>query len=99
MRKARKCYCKRNTNHNKTKLILAKEIFDEERKRESQEFLLKKTKSLNSVQAQRFWKEFNQIFKKKTEQKIDPLIDKAGNLFTDHKEMEQLMFGTFFDRW
>ena len=97
MRQARKSYCKRNTHSNKDRLIQAKELFDDERKRECQEFLLRKTKNLNATQAQKFWKEFNKIFKKKIEQKIDPLVDNHDNLLTDNKEVEQLLFSTFFE--
>ena len=97
MRQARKSYCKRNTHSNKARLIEAKEIFDAERKRECQDFLLKKTKNLNSTQAQRFWKEFNKIFRKKTDQKIDPLFDSENNLLTDSAEVDELMFSTFFE--
>ena len=97
MRDARKRYAKRNTDTNKDRYTNTKDIFDAARKQECQDFLIRKTKNLNSVQALRFWKEFNQIFKKKTEQKIDPLIDNEGNLLTDCKEIEELMFGTFFE--
>ena len=97
MRQAWKNYCKRNTNINKERLIQAKKLFDDERKLECQEFLLRKTKNLNSTQALDFWREFNKIFKKKTQQNIDPLMDKEGNLLTDHKEVEELMFSTFFE--
>ena len=97
MRQARKSYCKRNTHTNKARLIEAKEIFDAERKRECQDFLLKKTKNLNSTQAQRFWKEFNKIFRKKTDQKIDPLFDIDNNLLTYSVEVDELRFSTFFE--
>ena len=97
MRHARRSYCKRNTHHNKTRLIHAKEIFDEERKRECQDFILRKTKNLNSTQAQSFWKEFTQIFKKKTDQKIEPLFDNEDQLLTDSNEVDELMFSTFFE--
>ena len=85
MRQARWKYCKRNTDANKDTLNTTKEAFDNARKKECQDFLIQKASKLNSVQSLRFWKEFNLIFKKKTEQKIDPLIDKEGNLLTEVK--------------
>lgn len=97
MRQARRKYCKRNTDANKEDLIARKDAFDNARKRECQDFLIEKTSKLNSVQALRFWKEFNLIFKKKTELRIDPLIDKEGTLLTDAKDIEELMFATFFE--
>ena len=97
MRHARWKYCKRNTDANKDALNTTKEAFDNARKKECQDFLIQKASKLNSVQALRFWKEFNLIFKKKTEQKIDPLIDKEGNLLTEVKDLEELMFATFFE--
>ena len=49
------------------------------------------------MQAQRFWKEFNKNFKKKTEQKIEPLLDDTGNLLTETKDIENQLFSTFFE--
>ena len=97
MREARTMYNKRNTPTNRERLNQAKELFDDERKKECQDFLIKKTRNLNSTQATRFWKEFNGIFKKKTDQNIDPLIDNEGNLLTDHEDVEEFMFSTFFE--
>ena len=62
LRKARKCYTKRNTDINKKILNEAKERFDEARREECQEFILKKTKNLNSAEAAKFWKEFKKYF-------------------------------------
>ena len=97
MRKTRKNYFKRNTDLNEEKMKEAKEAFDETRKHQCREFILEKTKNLNSAQKRKFWKEFNQLFKKKTDQKIDPLINKDGKIVTDNANMEELMFGTFFE--
>ena len=97
MRAARSKYRKRNTDANKEDLVKSKEEFDNAKKQECQDFLIGRTSKLNSVQALRFWKEFNLLFKKKTPQKIEPLFDKEGSLLTDPEEMEQLMFSTFFE--
>ena len=97
MRAARRKYCKRNTDKNKENLYDSKLAFDNTRKQECQDFLIKKTSKLNSVQALRFWKEFNLIFKKKTPQKIDPLFNEKGDFLTDETDMEELMFATFFE--
>lgn len=96
MRSARKNYNKRNTDNNKQNMIKAKEEFDKERKAECEKFLLDKTKTLNSTEASKFWKEFNKIFKTKTEEGVDPLDDGNGGLMTENKEKEVKLFGTFF---
>lgn len=93
---ARKSYIKRNTDRNLQKLHETKEAFDTERKAACQEFLITKAKNLNSVQSQHFWKEFNKIFKKKTVQKIDPLME-GNDLLTDHREIENCLFSVFFE--
>ena len=97
MKEARNKYRKRNANFNKEKYHTSKEIFDEARKRECQNFLLQKTTNLNSAQSVRFWKEFNQIFKKKKGQKVDPLFNNAGTFLTDAGDIEELLFSTFFE--
>ena len=97
MRKARKDYCKRNTDPNEEKMKQAKEAFDEARKHQCQEFILQKTRNLNSAQKIKFWKEFNQLFKKKSDQTMEPLADKDGRILTDNSNMEELMFSTFFE--
>ena len=97
LRQARKCYIKRNTERNMLKLDEAKDAFDTERKKVCNDFLLDKTKSLNSVQAQHFWKEFKKIFQKKTIQRIDPLDNGKNGLITEHREMEKCLFSVFFE--
>lgn len=97
LRKSRRSYKQRNTDSNLNNFRAAKEAFDDERKRECEDFLLKRTSNLNSVQAMKFWKEFKKIFKKKTDSKIDPLEDKDGGLITDHQELEDVLFSTFFE--
>ena len=97
LREARKAYNQRNTDPTLKKLNSARDAFDEERKRECEDFLLKRTSNLNSVQAMKFWKEFNKIFKKKTESKIDPLDDNNGGLLSENQELEEVLFSTFFE--
>ena len=94
---ARKCWSKRNTDRNLHQLNIAKEAFDEERKKVCQDFLINKAKQLNSVEAQRFWKEFNKLFKKKEKQKIDPLDNGNNGVFTEPQEIEKCLFSTFFE--
>ena len=96
LKEARKTYRYRNTDNNKNKMYQAKENFDCERKKACQEFILNKTKKLNSVQAQHFWKEFNQIFKKRSECRIDP-IEQGEELISDNNDIEEIMFATFFE--
>ena len=94
---ARKCYIKRNTESNLSILNRSKEAFDKERKQACQEFLINKARKLNSVQSQRFWKEFQKIFQKKSVQKIDPLDDGNNGLMTDPQEIESCLFSVFFE--
>ena len=96
MRSARKAYKKRNTDERKQNMIKTKEEFDQMRKEECEKFILDKTKTLNAADSRKFWVEFNKIFKKKSEQGIDPLEDGNGGLITDTREMEEKLFNTFF---
>ena len=97
LRSARKNYIKRNTDNNLNTLNAARAAFDEERKLACQNFLIDTAKQLNSAQAQRFWKDFNKLFKKKTTQNIDPLMDENGTLQTDSEKIEQCLFSVFFE--
>ena len=97
LRSARKNYIKRNTDYNLTKLNDARIAFDEERKLACQNFLINTAKQLNTAQAVRFWKDFNKMFKKKSVNKIDPLLDDDGNLQTDSDRIEQCLFSVFFE--
>ena len=97
LRYARKCFIKRNTNINLRKLDEARDQFNEERKTVCQDFILNKVKSMNSSQSQQFWKEFNKIFKKKINQKIDPLEDGENSIITEPKAMEECLFSVFFE--
>ena len=97
MRNARKTYFKRNTDANSEKLKEAKLEFDEARKEECRKFILEKTKNLNNVQKQKFWKEFKKIFKMNSDHKIEPLLDSDGSFLTDNADMERKMFNVFFE--
>ena len=97
MNKASELYYKRNTDRNEEMLKEAKEAFDDARKKACENFLLDKTKNLNNVQKLKFWKEFNKLFKKKSEQSVEPLIDSDENILTNQQDMEELMFATFFE--
>ena len=97
LRAAKKNYIKRNTDPNLQKLKEAKENFDEERKIACQNFLINTAKQLNSTQAQQFWKDFNKLFKKKTTQKVDPLLDDNGRLLTENDKIDQSLFSVFFE--
>ena len=97
MREARKIYHIRNTDANAEKLKVAKETFDEERKSECRAFILRKTEGMNKTERLRFWKEFNKMFKKKTDQNIDVLMDGDGKFLSSNEEMEECMFNTFFE--
>ena len=97
LRAARKSYIKRNTDINLQKLNDAKELFDNERKAACQNFLINTAKQLNAAQAQKFWKDFNKLFKKKSTQTVDPLIDANGDLLTENDQIDQCLFSVFFE--
>ena len=95
---AQKRYTKRNTDDNHAAFKLAYEEFNALRKNECQQFILKKTSTLNASQSTKFWKEFNRLFKPKIEQQVDPLISStSGDILTDNKDIEQELFETFFE--
>ena len=97
LRCARKCYRKRNTECNLRIMQEAKIEFDDARKKECQDFLLKKTENLNAAQVKKFWTEFNRLFKTKTAGGVEPLDGPDGGLLTDNKEIESKLFETFFE--
>ena len=97
MRAARKKYNKRNTDPNKAALIEAKEQFDLERKQACQNFILEKTKGLNTSESVTFWKKFNQLFKIRTSKGVDPLKNETGQIVTENSEIEEMLFCTFFE--
>ena len=97
LRYDRKNFRLRNTDRNREKFLASKEEFDQERKRACQEFILDKTRNLNAVESQKFWKEFKKITTKKNQQKINPLDNGNGDILTENEEIEQLLFSTFFE--
>ena len=97
LREQKKKYKQRNTDSNLQKWLEVKQEFDSERKTACQQFILDKTKTLNSVQALHFWKKFNNIFKKKSDKRIEPLSNGDGGLTTDSAEVEDTLFATFFE--
>ena len=75
---------------------LAKEKFDEMRKRECQNFILQRTQNLNVAQAKQFWKSFNHLFARKNQNGVEPLKDYYGNFLTEPEDIEKSLFGSFF---
>ena len=71
-------------------------MFDDKRKKACSDFIIEKAKNLNSVQAQKFWKKFNALFKKKSEQYVEPLIDNNGTIISESDKIENEMCSTFF---
>ena len=96
MREARKAYKSRNTDDRMEEMIKTKDEFDTARKAECEKFIMEKTKELNVAESKKFWKGFNRIFKNKADQEIDPLEDGNGGLVTEPKELEDIMFNTFY---
>ena len=97
MRDSRRTYNRRNTDPNKEAMSIAKDQFDNERKKACEDFILEKTKSLNTADSVSFWKKFNRLFKSKTDKGVDPLKDETKGIVTDNSEIEQKLFGTFFE--
>lgn len=97
MRDARKAYTNRNTDRNKEVMIESKEIFDLERKTACEEFILQKTRMLNTADSVEFWKRFNKLFKTRVEKGIDPLNDENQGIITENSEIEEKLFSTFFE--
>ena len=80
---AQKRYTKRNTDDNHVAFKLAYEEFNALRKNDCQQFVLKKTSTLNASQSTKFWKEFNRLFKPKIEKQVDQLISStSGDILT-----------------
>ena len=96
LREAKRLYMKRNTLSNKAALDHAKGLFDETRKKECQKFILTKTNNLNASQCTKFWKEFNRMFSKKRDNKVEPFKGASGDLITDSKDIEEILFDSFF---
>ena len=96
MKETRKFYMYRNTDRNKNQMIQAKEDFDNERKKACQDFIIESTKSLNAADSAEFWKKFNAMFKKHSDQGVDPLYDDKLGVITDNPEIEEKLFNTFF---
>jgi len=96
LREAKRLYMKRNTLSNKTALDDAKNLFDETRKKECQKFILTKTNNLNASQCTKFWKEFNRMFSKKRDNKVEPFKKADGDLITDPTDIEEILFDSFF---
>ena len=97
MRKARRAYLTRNTDPRKQAMVEAKQLFDDERKKACDEFILEKTRDLNTADSLNFWKQFNKLFKKKVDQGIDPLLGDEGEILTEVKDIETRLFSTFFE--
>ena len=96
MQQAQKRYNHRNTDESLRTFEQAKEVFEEARKEDCQNFILEKTKHMNAAQATQFWKEFNSLFKPKADQNISCLLVN-DTIITDETEIEEEMFSTFFE--
>ena len=89
-------YLTRNTDGAFTEYQRVKENFEETRKRACQQFILNKTRSLNVAQANRFWKEFNRLFKPPSDQQVEALVREDGVVITENSDLEEELFETFF---
>ena len=96
-RKARRIYYIRNTDSNLDDMNASKELFDMERKKACEDFILEKTKKLNVSESVEFWKRFNKLFKSKTDKGVDPLKDEVQGVVTENLEIGEKLFSTFFE--
>ena len=92
-----KSYLTRNTDTALAAFQCSKSCFEEARKIACQQFILKKTRNLNTSQANKFWKEFNQLFKPPSNQMVEALISENGSILTENEDIEKEMFSTFFE--
>ena len=96
LRQDLKAYLTRNTDSALTIYQSSKEKFETARQKACQQFILKKTKDLNTSQAQKFWKEFNKLFKSTSDQTVEALQAADGSIITENADIEKEMFETFF---
>ena len=96
-RAAQKAWNRRNTDANRNIMDVAKEEFDSKRKEQCRQFIMKSTKDLNSSQTREFWKNYNKLFGKEKDSKVEILMENDGSMITEDKGKEQLMFKTFFE--
>ena len=89
-------YLTRNTDGAFQRYQAAKEDFEETRKHACQQFIMNKTRNLNTAEAVRFWKEFNRLFKPASDQRIEAIVREDGSVITDNQELEEELFSTFF---
>ena len=95
-RSAQKRWNTRNTDINKVQLEQAKEEFDTARHEACRKFIIKNTKDLNISQTRQFWKNFNKLFGKSKDNKIE-ILEYQGEVLTTDEEKEGLMYNTFFE--
>ena len=50
---------------------------------------------MNTSQANKFWKEFNQLFKPPSNHMVKALISENGSILTENEKLEKEMFTTF----
>ena len=96
LRDALSTYLTRNTDDSFQKYQDTKESFEECRKHACQQFIMNKTRNLNVAEANRFWKEFNRLFKPPSDQQVEALVCDDGSIITENQELEKELFDTFF---
>ena len=97
LRDARKKYNLRSTDANKEEMMTVLEEFDQVRRKECHDWILKRTANLNVADTRKFWKEYRRIFSPKADNKTEALLNDSGVLLTDNKEIEEELFKTFFE--
>lgn len=91
-----KAYLTRNTDTTLDTYRASKLAFEEARKLACQNFIIKKTQSLNRAQTNRFWKDFNRLFKPPTSQQVEALLSTQGDIVSENDKIEVEMYETFF---
>ena len=97
LRDARDKYNHRNTDPNKRAMEEAMEVFDNMRKKECQDFIMKRTANLNTAETREFWKQYQRIFSPKADNKLEALMNEKGELLTENEDIEKELFKTFFE--
>ena len=97
LRDARKKYNLRNTDPNKEEMMTVLEEFDQARRKECHDWILKRTANLNVADTRKFWKEYKRIFSSKADNKTEALLNDNGVLLTDNRDIEEELFKTFFE--
>ena len=52
---------------------------------------------MNTSQANKFWEEFDQLFKPPANQIVEALISENGSILTENEDIEEQIYSTIFE--